>query len=130
MILSMLVEDTEKEMAEGRADNADAQEKYMKQNGALQETLDDQEESKANREEEKADLEKKITAFNKFKKEKQGDQSAEQDTQSSIGTDCAWVSTHFETRRTKRKAEMDGLVEAKGFLAGVAAGQNPLPIAP
>merc|ERR1719506_1987671 len=30
-ILEMLVEDTEKEMAEGRADDADAQEKYLKQ---------------------------------------------------------------------------------------------------
>ena len=35
-ILSMLVEDTEKELAEGRSDNADAQDKYLKQNGALQ----------------------------------------------------------------------------------------------
>merc|ERR1719331_3314876 len=35
-ILEMLVEDTEKEIKEGRADNADAQEKYLKQNGALQ----------------------------------------------------------------------------------------------
>merc|ERR1719271_2274299 len=38
-ILEMRAEDTEKEMKEGRADDADAQEKYLKQNGALQGTL-------------------------------------------------------------------------------------------
>merc|ERR1719174_920867 len=43
-ILEMLVEDLEKEIAEGRADDAEAQEKYLKQNGALQNTLDSQEE--------------------------------------------------------------------------------------
>merc|ERR1719152_1077820 len=53
-ILEMLVEDTEKEMKEGRADDADAQEKYLKQNDALQATLDSQEETKANTESEKA----------------------------------------------------------------------------
>merc|ERR550537_1837502 len=49
-ILEMLAEDTEKEMKEGRADNADAQEKYLKQNGALQDTLDSQEETKTSTE--------------------------------------------------------------------------------
>merc|ERR1719163_381411 len=60
-ILEMLVEDTEKEMKEGRADNADAQAKYLKQNAALQETLDSQEETKANTESELADLEEKMS---------------------------------------------------------------------
>merc|ERR1719258_765718 len=63
-ILEMLVEDTEKEIKEGRADDADAQEKYLKQNGALQETLDSQEESKANTETELADLEEKYLKQN------------------------------------------------------------------
>merc|ERR1719326_2328527 len=58
-ILEMLVEDTEKEIKEGRADDADAQEKYLKQNGALQNTLDSQEETKVNTETELADLEEK-----------------------------------------------------------------------
>merc|ERR1719172_585915 len=58
-ILEMLVEDTEKEIAEGRADNSDAQDKYLKQNGALQDTLDSQEETKANTETELGDLQEK-----------------------------------------------------------------------
>jgi hypothetical protein len=116
-ILAMLVEDTEKEMAEGRADDADAQEKYLKQNAALQATLDSQEDSKANAETELGDLEEKMNDYEKFKNEKAADASAEEDNKKAIGTDCAWVKTHFETRRQKRKTEIQGLVDAKGFLA-------------
>jgi len=116
-ILAMLVEDTEKEMAEGRADDADAQEKYLKQNAALQATLDSQEDSKANAETELGDLEEKMNDYDKFKNEKKADASAEDDNKKAIGTDCAWVKTHFEDRRQKRKTEIQGLVDAKGFLA-------------
>merc|ERR1719199_2089433 len=116
-----------REMKEGRADNADAQEKYLKQNGALQETLDSQEETKASTETELADLEEKISNYEKYKNEKSADKDAEEDTKKSLGTDCEWVKTHFNSRREKRKTEIQGLVDAKGFLAGVAAGNDPLP---
>merc|ERR1719254_256202 len=66
-ILEMLVEDMQKEIKEGRADDADAQEKYLKQNGALQEALDAQEESKAAAETKKADLEEKMNQYEKYK---------------------------------------------------------------
>merc|ERR1719198_341943 len=126
-ILEMLVEDVEKEMSEARADDADAQAKYEKQNGALQETLETQEATKATLETEKADLEEKIDAYEKYKTGKSGDKDAENDTKKALATECKWVKTHFESRRDKRKKEMDGLVEAKGFLAGVASGDDPLP---
>merc|ERR1719408_15376 len=61
-ILAMLVEDAQKEMEEAKADDADAQAKYEKQNGALQKTLDSQEETKATTEGEKGDLEEKMAA--------------------------------------------------------------------
>jgi len=44
--------------------------------------------------------------------------------ENSVAKDCAWVKSHFESRRDKRKAEIDGLVEAKNFLAGVDAGDE------
>jgi len=119
-ILGMLVEDTNKEMTEGRADNADAQDKYLKQNGALQDTLDAQEETKASTETELADLQEKMSNYEKFKNEKGADQDAENDTAKSLGTDCAWVKTHFETRASKRKTEIQGLVDAKAFLSGTS----------
>merc|ERR1719198_2130700 len=126
-ILEMLVEDLEKEMKEGRADDADAQEKYLKQNGALQETLDSQEETLTNLETQLADLEEKMRSYEKYKDEKGADKDAEEDMKKSLVTDCSWVKTHFESRREKRKVEIQGLVDAKAFLAGVAAGEDPLP---
>jgi len=119
-ILGMLVEDSEKEMAEGRSDNADAQEKYLKQNGALQDTLNGEEEAKANLETEKADLEEKIAAYEKHKNGRKADQSAEEGTEAALGTDCAWVKSNFKSRRDKRKTEMQGLVDAKAFLSGTS----------
>jgi len=128
-ILEMLVEDTEKEMKEGRSDDAAAQEKYLTQNGALQDSLDSQEETKTNTETELADLEGKISSFNKYKNEKNADKDAEGDAKKALGTDCAWVKSHFDSRRSKRKTEIAGLVDAKAFLAGIAAGNDPLPLA-
>jgi len=122
-ILEMLAEDTEKELKEGRSDNGDAQAKYSKQNDALQGTLDAQEESKANAETELADLEEKMGSYKKFKGEKEADQEAENDQKASVATDCDWVKAgHFEDRRTKRKTEIQGLVDAKSFLATGGSG--------
>jgi phage shock protein A len=126
-ILDMLAEDLEKEIADGRKDDAEAQEEYMKQNGALQKTLDAQEETKVGLEEEKASLEEKIDAAEEFKKGQTDDKDAEGDTKKALLTDCKWVKTHFESRGEKRKTEMQGLVDAKGFLAGVDSGDDPLP---
>jgi phage shock protein A len=128
-ILEMLVEDTEKEIKENRADDADAQEKYNKQNDALQATLDSQEETKANVEGQLGDLKEKIADYDAYEDEKTKDNKAAKATADSLATDCKWVKTHFDSRREKRKIEMQGLVDAKGFLAGVAAGNDPLPLA-
>merc|ERR1719373_1192004 len=114
-ILEMLVEDLEKE-------------KYLEQNGALQESLDAQEEAKANTETELGDLEEKMSGYEKHLGEKKADKKAEDDTEKSLNTDCEWVKTHFASRREKRKTEIQGLVDAKAFLAGVAAGNDPLPL--
>jgi len=121
-ILEMLVEDTEKEMKEGKADDADAQAKYLKVTGASQASLDAQEESKVSAEEALADLNEKMAAYEKFSDEKKADKDAEDDTAKSLATDCDWVKTNFESRRTKRKTEIQGLVDAKAFLAEGGSG--------
>jgi len=126
-ILAMLTEDLEKEIADSRKDDAEAQAKYEEQEGALQKTLDAQTDTKVNLEEELAGLEERIDMTEQYKKGKQDDESAEGDAEKALNTDCKWVKTHFESRREKRKNEIQGLVDAKGFLAGVDAGEDPLP---
>jgi len=120
-ILSMLAEDLEKEIADARGDDADAQAEYDKQNGALNDTLDAQDATKVNLELEEAGTDEKISAVEAMKKGKSDDKDAEGDTKKALATDCAWVKTHFTTRRDARKTEMDGLVDAKSFLSGASA---------
>jgi hypothetical protein len=126
-ILDMIKEDLQKEMKEGRADEAKAQADYMKQSGALQSALDAQTETKVSLEKARADLSEKSADAEKFKSERQGDLDSQGDMKKSLATDCDWVSTNFKSRRDKRKTEMDGLVEAKSFLSGV---QNGTPVLP
>jgi len=48
----------------------------------------------------------------------------EQALEGTLNNDCAWVETHFDSRRDKRKAEIDGLVEAKNFLGGAGVDED------
>lgn len=123
-ILEMIKEDTENEMKVSRSDDADAEAGYEKNRAALQDTYDAQEASKIQAEKELADTEGKIADMQEFKDGKAADLGEEQKLEASIQKDCAWVKSHFETRRDKRKAEIEGLVEAKNFLAGVEAGDD------
>merc|ERR1719460_189022 len=120
----MIKEDTQNEMKTSRQDDADAEAAYEKERAALKETLDAQVASKVHAEKELADTQQKTADTEELKSNKQAELGAEQDLENSIGKDCTWVKTHFDSRREKRKAEMDGLVEAKNFLAGVEAGDD------
>merc|ERR550537_1544824 len=73
-ILEMLVEDTEKEIADGRADDKAANEEYLEQNGALTKTLDAQKATKVGLEQELADCEAKIDTTDDYKKGLEADQ--------------------------------------------------------
>jgi chromosome segregation ATPase len=118
-ILEMLKEDTENEMKTSRADDAEAQADYEKQRGALDETLNAQTNSKVAAEQELAGVQEDIADSEEFKDSKASDLAEEQKLEASLGKDCAWVENNFDSRREKRKNEMDGLVEAKNALAGV-----------
>merc|ERR1719240_836775 len=120
-ILSMLKEDLEKEMKTGREEDAAAQKKYEEDRAAMQSTLDAQKASKIDTEKALAELQEKVADKEEFKAQKEGDLASAEDMQKTLEHDCAWVETHFETRREKRKTEIDGLVEAKNILAGAGA---------
>merc|ERR1719240_595730 len=123
-ILTMLNEDLEKEMKTGRAEDAESQAAYEKDRSALRGTLDAQEKTKMATERDLADLQAAIGDTERAKAGSEADLDAEGQMKKAIGTDCAWVATHFDSRREKRKTEMDGLVEAKDYLAGVESGDE------
>jgi len=122
-ILEMIKEDVEKEMKTARADDAKAQELYLKEDSDMKETLDRQRSLKLAKERELADVQEDMLDTQQHKTSKEGDLSAEGELKDALYGDCNWVKTHFDSRRTKRKAEMDGLQEAKSYLAGVESGQ-------
>jgi len=125
-MLSMLVEDIQKEIKESKADDADAQEKYEKQSDALKETLDAQIETKVSKEEEMADVTEKMADAQRLKKGKLGDVAAQKEKKAILDLDCAWVKVVFKSRASKRAEEIEGLGEAKAFLSGSGDGLPPL----
>jgi len=126
-ILEMLKEDLQKEMKTGRAEDASGQAAFERDYAALEETLAAQNKKKTDIEGTVSELNSKLEDLNEDKQNKDNDLDAENDVSKSLATDCAWVKNTFKTRREKRKLEMDGLVEAKDFLAGVDAGDPMLP---
>jgi hypothetical protein len=123
-ILDMIKEDTANEMKTSRADDADAQKTYEKNRAKLQSSLNAQTQSKVQTEKELATIEEQIADLEEAKNGKSADLAEEEKLKESIEKDCAWVESTFDSRREKRKSEMDGLVEAKNFLAGVEAGDD------
>lgn len=123
-ILGMIKEDLHKEIKTAREDDGEAQVMYEKGRAAMKETLDKQTASKVAVEKDIAGMEFRISDLEEFVSAKGDDLDSESQLKKSLETDCGWIKTHFESRRTKRKAEMDGLSEAKSYLAGVDAGEQ------
>eukprot|EP00419_Tripos_fusus_P059660 CAMPEP_0172927818 /NCGR_PEP_ID=MMETSP1075-20121228/217658_1 /TAXON_ID=2916 /ORGANISM="Ceratium fusus, Strain PA161109" /LENGTH=842 /DNA_ID=CAMNT_0013789093 /DNA_START=46 /DNA_END=2574 /DNA_ORIENTATION=+ len=117
-ILSMIVEDFQNEMKTGRQDDAEAQEDYEKDRAAMEEVLHALKESHANKMSELAETQEAMSDAEGFLEQKNGELGDEADMKKTLTGDCDWIRTHFKSRRSKRKAELDGLAEAKNILAG------------
>jgi hypothetical protein len=123
-ILSLIKEDLEKEIKTARSDDAAAQGDYAKQRDAMQATVDKTKATKTATAVTLADLQGEIQDTEAAKIQQNKDLGAQDELKAALYSDCSWVKTHFATRREKRKAEMDGLTDAKSYLAGVEAGDE------
>merc|ERR1719161_1769202 len=119
-ILTMLKEDLEDEIKNGIKDEATAQMEYEKQMEAAKKLLETLAEKKVN-------LESDISKTEEQKEDEEGKMKANKESlaineeyKKSITPDCDWMLNSFDERRKKRKAEMNGLVTAKEYLAGAA----------
>jgi len=117
-ILSMIVEDYENEMKTGRQEDAEAQEDYEKDRAAMEEVLHALKESHSTKVNELAETQDAIGDAKGFMEQKEGEMDEEKGMKQTLTKDCEWLRTHFDSRRSKRKAELDGLAEAKNILAG------------
>eukprot|EP00747_Dinoflagellata_sp_TGD_P133202 gnl/TRDRNA2_/TRDRNA2_175164_c7_seq24.p1 gnl/TRDRNA2_/TRDRNA2_175164_c7~~gnl/TRDRNA2_/TRDRNA2_175164_c7_seq24.p1 ORF type:complete len:258 (-),score=110.74 gnl/TRDRNA2_/TRDRNA2_175164_c7_seq24:71-844(-) len=117
-ILSMLVEDTEKEIAQGRAEEAEAQKDYEEERAAAQGMKDSITDTKVKLEGDVADEEASIEDSKEFKAQTHSDLGAQEDLEKTLFENCDWIKNEFEDRKAKRKTEIDGMLDAKNMLAG------------
>jgi len=120
-IMTMLIEDLQDEIKNGVKDEEAAQLDFEARLAAAKKLQKELEEKKVNlemtiakREAEKDDEHADMDVNNK-------DLSDEVAYKKDITNDCDWIIRAFEERRSRRAAEMEGLVGAKEFLAGYQA---------
>jgi len=119
-ILTMLVEDLKDELANGiKAEDA-AIMSYEKQLHSAKELIATLEKKLTELQTNKASTEDSITAQEEIQADTQTELNGVKEELAIMKPNCDWLLGAFETRREKRKAEMDGLREAKEYLSGAA----------
>eukprot|EP00933_Yihiella_yeosuensis_P076087 TRINITY_DN856_c1_g1_i1.p2 TRINITY_DN856_c1_g1~~TRINITY_DN856_c1_g1_i1.p2 ORF type:complete len:119 (+),score=38.94 TRINITY_DN856_c1_g1_i1:2-358(+) len=113
----MVREDMENEISDTKKADAEDQAQYEKDHAAMSAKLDTQNKAKISTEKALADLDERISAETDKRDDTNNDNNAAKDDKAALEEDCAWVKNNFASRRTKRQAEIEGLIEAKGLLA-------------
>merc|ERR1719311_1374517 len=120
-ILSMIKEDIEKEMKVASEEEADALKAYQELTADSQATVDALDAKIVSLGQDIAAKMKAIAEFESVKQNKADSESATNTFLEDLGPNCDWVDKFFDSRMEKRKAEMNGLQEAKAILAGAGA---------
>merc|ERR1719484_141871 len=117
-IIENIKQDLEEEMDKAKADEAKALQAYK-------DTLKESQESMAAMEKKIASMEVEIAETTKLVADKQqtwDDKKKSHDNNDAylkeIATECDWMDENFDPRKTARDAEIEGLDDAKGALAG------------
>jgi len=121
-LLTMVKEDLEAEVRNGVKAEKAAQTAYEKAKKAAEDLVASLEERKANLEAEKADTNENINSTTEDRDAQQvtlDDLNAEL---AEIKPNCDWILGAFEKRRDYRRAEMQGLTQAKEILSGATLG--------
>merc|ERR1719313_921715 len=114
-------EDIEKEMKVASEEEADALKAYQELNADSQATVDALDAKIVSLGQDIAGKMKAIAEFESVKQNKADSESATDTFLEDLGPNCDWVDKYFDSRMEKRKAEMNGLQEAKAILAGAGA---------
>jgi len=117
-ILSMIKEDLEKEVSNGKAGEAAGSASFASDLKAVEDSLDAQMQTKADAERALADVERQMNYRSEDKDDLTNDLGGEKDIKKALTTDCDWIAKEFDKRATNRKLEIEGLSEAAHFLGG------------
>lgn len=118
-ILSLIKEDTVKELKTGRADEAQAQSSFEKSREAMQASMAAKKAKLAILLKQQANANSMATAAVQKEEMKTNDRNAQTDLKDALSFSCKWVESHFDSRADKRKKEMEGITEAIAFLSGI-----------
>jgi len=118
-ILTMIKEDTQKEVDEAMKADGAATLNYAGDRKSLKKVFEAQQTSKYETERQVAELEWDVEDKEDLEAAKNKDLEAAEEVKDAIEEDCGWILNDFDKRRTARKLEMEGLVEAKNYLMGV-----------
>jgi chromosome segregation ATPase len=118
-IIDMITVDLQMEMKTDAEADAEAQKTYEKSMNALDSTAEAAMASKVAAEKELSALREKVADLQEEKTQAEADLGAKEEQKAGLEVDCAWVKSHFESRRSKRKEEMQALEDAKNILAGM-----------
>merc|ERR1719352_1444079 len=114
----MIKEDLENEVKESKEAEATALAEFNKQRAAALATVAALKEKKTSQEMQKADTDEKKEDAAGVKTDTETMVVEKQMELDSIEPNCSWIKGAFDDRRTKRKAEIEGLITAKAVLAG------------
>merc|ERR1719194_152489 len=121
-ILGYIKEDLENEIATSKKAEAASQKEFEEQRAAATKVLNDLKAKKVTLEGMEAETDEKIADATEDKASTLTMKDNKQKYRDSLKPKCDWMKGAFDTRRSKRREEMDGLLQAKAALAGAAAG--------
>jgi len=119
-ILTMLKEDLEDEIKNGIKDEVSSQAEFEKAVATAKSLIADLTSKKTDLENTRAETDEQRELEHSTMKDNKGTLKDKQDYRESITEGCDWLLKSFDERVMKRKAEMEGLVKAKEYLAGAA----------
>jgi hypothetical protein len=118
-MLTTIKEDLEKEMVTGREDEAAAQAAFKEERADMQKSFLAQEKELVSKKTQVAEVKDKMADMSAGLTVHEAELDEQKELATDLVMDCGWVKLEFENRRAARKREMDGLSEAKDFLAGI-----------
>jgi peptidoglycan hydrolase CwlO-like protein len=123
-ILGYIKEDLENEIGTSKKAEAASQKEFEEQRAAATQVLNDLNTKKTTLEGMEAETDEKIADATEDKESTLTMKENKEKYRESLKPKCDWMKGAFDTRREKRRTEMDGLLQAKASLAGAAAGAS------
>merc|ERR1719428_944352 len=119
-ILGYIKEDLENEIGTSKKAEAASQKEFEEQRAAATQVLTDLKAKKTSLEGMEAETDEKIADATEDKESTLTMKENKQKYRESLKPKCDWMKGAFDERRTKRREEMNGLLESKASLAGKA----------